>query len=78
MVPPVIAPAATSIAPCQITQVIDEKTSAMIRKVIRARRPMRLRAVLKTASVALVKRSASAVLLVEGLDDLHRAKHLRR
>ena len=54
-----MAPAATSTAPCQITQVIDEKTSEMIRKVISARKAMRFRAVLNTASVALVSRSAS-------------------
>ena len=74
--PPVIRPAATSTAPCQMTQVIAEKISAMtIERHQRAEQDAALgdgEDGFGRAGEAL----GLAVLLVERLDDLHRAEHL--
>ena len=73
MVPPLMRPAATSIAPCQMIIVIDPSIRKITIAVIKARRRIRLLAVAKTRSTA----SAShvlALLLVERLDDPHRAE----
>ena len=73
--PPVIRPAATSIAPCQMIQVIAPNSRKMTIAVISARSRMRRLAVAKTRSTASAKRDGLAALLVERLDDLHRAEH---
>ena len=73
--PPVIRPAATSIAPCQMTRVIAPNIRKMTIAVMTARSRMRRLAVANTRSTASAKRDRFAALLVECLDDLHRAEH---
>ena len=73
--PPLMRPAATSIAPCQMTMVIAPKIRAMTIAVIIARSRMRRLAVANTRLDRVGEALGLAPLLVEGLDDLHRAEH---
>ena len=70
----VIRPAATSIAPCQMTIVIALNIRKMTIDVMIARTRMRRLAVANTRSTGIGEARCLAALLVERLDDLHRAE----